>query len=145
MRRVCGRSCCIINTCGTRLCLKYKQSLPTLIFGKVSCVLKRSSIIGVLSKIGMVKVIDFWKTFCMAIRHYPISIHHYIILYNRDSFVANILSHVPLNIGFRRSLTGNTWNSGLHFYFFLTNAVGEAPTITLVLEIDVGTIVSRDG
>jgi hypothetical protein len=59
--------------------------------------------------------------------------------------VANILSHVPLNIGFRRSLTGNTWNSGLHFYFFLTNAAGEAPTITLVLEIDVGTIVSRDG
>lgn len=44
--------------------------------------------------------------------------HQYPSLYNivqrKSVLVATVLSSVPLNIGFRRTLTGNKWTSWLH-------------------------------
>jgi hypothetical protein len=66
-------------------------------------------------KIGNGQSRRFWEDTWLG--DAPLAIQYpdlYSIVYRKQVLVANVLSHSPLNITFRRSLSGNKWNRWLH-------------------------------
>jgi len=72
-----------------------------------------------LFKIGDGTAVRFWEDTWLGLsplaQQYPAL---YSIVQHKHVTVANVLStvplNVPLNIGFKRQLTGNKWNSWIH-------------------------------
>jgi hypothetical protein len=66
-------------------------------------------------KIGDGRSVRFWEDVWLGDASLA---HQYPSLYNivqrRNVLVADVLAQTPLNIGFRRSLTGNMWTQWLH-------------------------------
>jgi hypothetical protein len=66
-------------------------------------------------KIGNGQSMRFWEDTWLG--DAPLAIQYpdlYSIVHRKQVLVANVLSHSPPNITFRRSLTGNKWNRWLH-------------------------------
>jgi hypothetical protein len=116
MNKVYDKSWCTTNIFNPNLCRKLRLSLWTLLFWKAYEGQTRFFYRGSFT-IGNGEATRFWEDMWLGttpLSHQYLSLSLYNITQRKNASVANVMSHVPLNVGFRQALTGSRGDRWTH-------------------------------